>query len=64
MANRLRQKLDEWQDEIGDKGRIEEPDEIPAFWEAQMVKAYSKRLAERSKDWYKSAYALGPYKID
>ena len=64
VANRLRQKLDEWQDEIGDKGRIEEPDEIPAFWEAQMVKAYSKRLAERSKDWYKSADALGPYKID
>jgi uncharacterized sulfatase len=64
VANRLRQKLDEWQDEIDDKGRITEPDEIPAFWEAQMIKAYSKRLAERSKDWYKTADALGPYKID
>ena len=63
VAIRLRKKLNEWQDEIDDKGRIEEPDEIPAFWEAQMVKAYSKRLAERSKNWYETAPALGPYGI-
>jgi uncharacterized sulfatase len=63
VANRLRRKLDEWQDEIDDKGRIEEPDEIPAYWEAQMVKAYSKRLTERPKNWYETAPALGPYQV-
>ncbi len=61
---RLSQTLDAWMDRIDDKGRISEPDEIPAYWEEAMIKAYSKRLAERPKDWYLTAPALGPYTIE
>jgi uncharacterized sulfatase len=60
VKKRLSQKLDEWQDRIDDKGRIEEPSEIPAHWEREMIRVYSRRLAERPKDWYLGAPALGP----
>ena len=63
IAKRFREKLDTWQDEIDDKGRIEEPVEIPAHWESEMIRAYDQRLAERPKNWYEIAPALGPYTI-
>jgi len=63
IANRFRGKLDDWQDQIDDKGRIEEPAEIIAHWEKEMIRAYDKGLAERPKNWYETAPALGPYTI-
>ena len=63
IKKRLTAELDSWMDRIDDKGRIVEPDEIPAFWEAAMVRAYSKKLADRPDNWYETAPALGPYTI-
>jgi N-sulfoglucosamine sulfohydrolase len=60
---RLASATTQWQTEIQDKGRIPEDPAIAAEWEAQMKNVYDKRNESRPDDWFLSAPALGPYKI-
>lgn len=63
IKEKLSAALDVWMDEIDDKGRTPEDPSIPKFWDDRAIRVYSKRLKERPQDWFKSAPALGPYKL-
>ena len=49
---------------IGDQGQTPVPKEIVDGWEKEMTDYYHKMLNDRPKDWYLTAPALGPYKIE
>ncbi len=61
---RLSKALDSWMERIDDQGRIPESKKITDFWESELKKNYAKKLSSRPKDWYLTAPALGPYKIE
>jgi len=61
---RLSAALDQWMVDIDDKGRIPEDPAIPKFWDERSIRVYAKHLKERSKDWFLTDPALGPYKIE
>jgi N-sulfoglucosamine sulfohydrolase len=63
VKQRLSAVLDEWIEQIGDRGRTLEDPSIPAFWEQKSQQSYGKVLAERPSDWFLSHPALGPYKL-
>ncbi len=63
VKQRLATALDEWIEQIDDRGRILEDPSIPAFWEARSQQNYAKQLAERPDDWFLSHPALGPYRL-
>lgn len=55
--------LDEWMEQIDDKGRIPEDPAIPKFWDERSIRVYTKRLENRPDNWFEIDSALGPYKI-
>lgn len=61
---RLSKALDAWIKRIDDKGQTPEPREITDYWEKNAGGRRDKELAARPKDWYLTAPALGPYKIE
>ncbi|MFK5924537.1 MAG: sulfatase [Verrucomicrobiota bacterium] len=61
---RLSKELNAWMDRIDDQGRIPESKKTTDFWEQELKKSFAKKLATRPKNWYLTAPALGPYKIE
>ena len=61
---RLSKTLDAWIKRIDDKGQTPEPREITDHWEKDAGGRRDKELAARPKDWYLTAPALGPYKVE
>ncbi|MCF6314597.1 MAG: sulfatase [Verrucomicrobiales bacterium] len=64
IKTRLSKELDTWMDRINDQGRTPESKEITDYWEQKLKESYTKKLADRPKNWYLTAPALGPYKIE
>ena len=61
---RLSKTLDNWIKRIDDKGQTPESKEITDYWGKNAGGRRDKELAARPKDWYLTAPALGPYKIE
>lgn len=64
IKSQLSKALDAWMDRIDDQGRIPEPKEVTDYWEKEAGERGDKELAARPKDWYLTAPALGPYKVE
>jgi len=64
IRTRLSKTLDAWINRIDDQGQTPEPKKVVDGSEQQMADYYYQALNDRPKDWYLTAPALGPYKIE
>jgi len=62
VKHRLSEALDQWIEDIDDKGRVEEDPAIVRVWEQKMQENFDEHLRTRPADWYRTDEALGPYR--